>query len=51
MKKMYRCENCNYYDEISGVCCNGASDFVADFTDEDFVCDKWEEKKGDEDEV
>lgn len=48
---MCRCENCNYYGKFSWVCYNCYSDFVADFTDEDFVCDKWEEKKGEEDEV
>ena len=51
LKKIHKCGNCNYYEDFSGVCCNGASDFVADFTDEDFHCDKWEEKKGDKNEV
>ena len=43
MKKMCRCENCNYYGKFSGVCYNCYSDFVADFVDKNFSCNKWEE--------
>lgn len=43
-----KCENCKYYEKFSGVCFNGDSDFVADFVDENFVCDKWEERSENE---
>lgn len=51
MKKIHKCGNCNYYEDFSGVCCSADSDFRADFVDEEFSCNKWEEKKGDKNEV
>ncbi len=43
-KKKY-CKNCHHYAESEGVCCNGESEYRADFTDEYFDCKKWEEKQ------
>ena len=40
-----RCSNCKWHEDFTGACCNGDSDYRADFTDSDFVCDKWEERK------
>lgn len=37
-----RCGNCDWHEEFSGACCNGDSDFRADFTADEFRCDKWE---------
>lgn len=35
------CETCKYC--LDGVCVNDKSDQCADFVDEDFGCDKWED--------
>ena len=37
------CENCKYYEQFNGVCCNAKSEWVADFRDEDDVCANFEE--------
>lgn len=37
-----KCANCKYWDDFTGVCCNGDSDERTDFTDKDFSC-KWHE--------
>lgn len=37
------CSNCKWYDEFSGVCCNGNSEYVTESVDDDFICDEWEE--------
>lgn len=37
------CKNCKWHDSFSWVCVNGDSDYVADFTMEDDVCEEWEE--------
>ena len=39
------CENCRYYEEFSGVCCNGRSIYAADFRDADDWCACWEVKE------
>lgn len=38
-----RCGTCHWYDEFSGVCCNGDSPHCADFTDDDHLCPLWAE--------
>ena len=40
------CENCAYHDDWTWVCFNGGSEMRADVTNNDFVCDKWEDKNG-----
>lgn len=42
-----KCSNCDYYSRYEGVCCNGDSEYRADFTEIDFVCDEWTEKQDD----
>lgn len=37
------CGNCKWHDDFSGVCCNGDSDFRAEFTATDDKCEHWEE--------
>lgn len=42
------CGTCEYgsYDEIDGyICVNSESEYVADYTDYDFTCDEWTEKR------
>ena len=41
------CETCKWYEDFQGVCCNGDSEYRADFTDADFVCNEWEEIRDD----
>jgi len=41
---MKRCDNCQWHEDFSGVCMNGLSEWKADFTDSDFICDEWEER-------
>lgn len=36
-----RCGTCHWYDEFSGVCCNGDSPHCADYTDDDHLCPLW----------
>lgn len=38
------CENCAYHDDWTWVCFNGDSEMCADVTNNDFVCDKWEDE-------
>ena len=38
-----KCETCAYHDDFSWVCFNGDSEMRADVTNNDFVCDKWED--------
>lgn len=40
----YCCGNCAFHEPFSGACCCGDSDFRADFTDDEFLCDKWSGK-------
>ena len=44
-KGVKACSNCRWHENFSGACCNGDSEYRADFTDNDFVYDKWEERK------
>ena len=46
-KAKRKCTNCKYWDNFTGVCCNGDSDERAGFTDSDFVCEWHEYKEGD----
>lgn len=42
------CGNCKYgsYDKMQGyVCVNDESEYVADFTEHDFVCDEYVSKR------
>lgn len=39
-----KCQNCAYHDDWTWVCFNGESEERASVTNNDFVCDKWEEK-------
>ena len=38
------CSTCRWYAEFEGVCCNGDSEWRADFRDADQSCNYWEEK-------
>lgn len=40
-----QCGNCKWHEDFLGACCNGDSEYRADFTGSDFVCDKWEERE------
>ena len=40
------CGNCAYHDDWTWVCFNGDSEMCADVTNNDFGCDKWEDKNG-----
>ena len=37
------CSTCKWYAEYEGVCCNGESEFRADFRNLDDTCEEWEE--------
>lgn len=39
------CLNCKFYDEFTGACCNGSSENVADFMNEDDCCGEFEKKE------
>lgn len=39
------CDNCKWYAEFEGVCCNGNSEHCADFVNEDEPCEEWEGKQ------
>lgn len=43
--KRMNCGSCKWHDEFSGACCNGDSDFRADFTLTEDKCEHWEELK------
>ena len=45
------CKTCKYHDDYNWSCFNGDSIHRADFTADDFVCDKWVEVDGKEDTV
>ena len=38
------CATCAYHDDWTWVCFNGDSEMRADVTNNDFACDKWEDK-------
>ena len=42
-----RCATCRWYAEFEGVCCNGDSEYRADFRDADQGCEKWEGRNKD----
>lgn len=39
------CGNCEWYAEFEGVCCNGSSEYRADFRESEDSCDEWEGKE------
>lgn len=39
------CKTCDWHDNFSWACCNGLSEWRAEFTDDNFVCEQWELKK------
>ncbi len=39
------CNSCSWHEDFTGACYSGDSDYRANFTDSDFVCDKWEERE------
>ncbi len=41
-----KCKTCAYHDNYTWACSNAYSDQVADFTDNDFVCEVWDDGKG-----
>ena len=43
MGKKRTCETCRWYSAFEGVCCNGDSEYRADFVDADDTCEEWEE--------
>ncbi len=45
VKTERKCENCKWYAEFEGVCCNGDSEYRADFTDKDFCCEEFESRR------
>jgi len=36
------CKTCKWYAEFEGVCCNGDSEYRADFRNGDDSCEEWE---------
>ena len=48
-EKARHCANCFYWmrEQFDGgmICCNGASEHVADWTTVDMCCTEWEERK------
>lgn len=44
MAKYYTCQNCEWHDDFSWVCCNGLSVCRGDFTDNNNSCSEWEKK-------
>ena len=40
------CATCRWYAEFEGACCNGDSEWRADFTEPEDCCEEWEEKNG-----
>ena len=39
-----QCSTCRWHEDFSGACGGGDSEYRADFTGSNFVCDKWEER-------
>lgn len=39
------CETCKWWEEFNWACCNGDSEYCADFTEPGHVCECWEEKE------
>lgn len=42
------CGTCRWYEDFQGVCCNGDSEFCADFTEPEDGCECWEGRNEDE---
>ena len=42
---MKKCANCKWHEDFSGACMNGLSEWKADFTENSFVCEEWEERE------
>lgn len=42
-KMVKTCKTCEYWEPFNGVCCNGESEYCADFTDDG--CPQWTAKK------
>ena len=40
MKKV--CETCKWYETYTGACCNGDSDYCADYVSGMHSCENWE---------
>ena len=40
MKK--KCETCKWYETYTGACCNGNSDYCADYVSSMNSCENWE---------
>ena len=40
MKKV--CETCKWYETYTGACCNGDSDYCADYVFSMHSCENWE---------
>ena len=39
------CATCAWYEDYHGVCCNGDSEYRADFMNPEDSCGYWEEKE------
>lgn len=39
------CGSCEWHDDFSWVCCNGDSEYRAEFTNDSFTCDEWEKEE------
>ena len=42
------CDTCRWYEDYQGVCCNGGSEYRADFTEPEDGCECWEGRNEDE---
>lgn len=42
------CSTCRWYEDFNGVCCNGDSEYRADFTEPEDGCECWEERRNNE---
>ena len=47
MKNSKSCATCAWYEDFQSVCCNGASEYRADFTEPEDCCREWEGRKFD----
>lgn len=44
-KDIKYCSTCKWYASFEGVCCNGDSNYCADFRCLDDTCEEWWEEK------
>ena len=42
------CSTCRWYASFEGVCCNGDSEYRADFTEPEDSCECWEKRNNNE---